>query len=524
MRTLEKIQIIKNVGSSWVALAVNILVGIFLSPFILHHLGDAAFGIWVLIFSLTGYYGIFDFGIRSSIIRYVSKFTATNDFKEVSGLINTALFTYSCVGFLSLVITVAGSVYVDRVFHVAPALQNSARWLLIVVGSSVALGFPMGMFGGVLEGLQKFYILNWTNIVSSLLRLVLIVLYLNRGYGLLTVALITVGRPFLASIVRAVIALSSMPINFAWKQVDRGSFRHMANYSGVTFMIIVAAQLRFKTDAVVIGTFLSSAAITYFYAGSRLVDYASEVVSSLAQIFVPMSSQSDAAGNTDRLRRIFIAGNRVCAFTTLPMTAVFIILGKSIIEVWLGKGYVAQGYPVLLTLIIPTTLMLAQSASSRILFGMSKHGKFAVVTLIEGTANVLLSILLVRPFGILGDAVGTAIPLAATYLVFMPRHLCAQLEVRLSTYIREAYALAFLLCIPAAVFLIIVQSVSPAHRYRQLIPELLIAGVIYALCLWWAYSTNRALSVGDLAYDGEKAEIAMAAAIVPTTESEQPEI
>src|ERR1022692_3635374 len=97
MRKLEKIQIIKIVGSSWFALGVNILVGIFLSPFILHRLGDAAFGIWVLIFSLTGFYGIFDFGIRSSIIRYVSKYTATHDVDEVSGLINTALFTYTGV-------------------------------------------------------------------------------------------------------------------------------------------------------------------------------------------------------------------------------------------------------------------------------------------------------------------------------------------------------------------------------------------------------------------------------------------
>ena len=42
MLKLEKRQILKNVGSSWFALAVNVIVGIFLSPFILHHLGDAA--------------------------------------------------------------------------------------------------------------------------------------------------------------------------------------------------------------------------------------------------------------------------------------------------------------------------------------------------------------------------------------------------------------------------------------------------------------------------------------------------
>lgn len=504
MRKIEKIQIIKNVGSSWFALGVNILVGVFLSPFILHRLGDAAFGIWVLIFSLTGYYGIFDFGIRSSIIRYVSKYTATNDLDEVSGLINTALFTYTCLGAVSFVITLVGCLYVDRVFHILPELRSTARWLLLVVGSAVALGFPLGMFGGMLEGLQKFYILNWTNIVSSLLRVLLIVYYLHRGYGLLTVALITVSLPLLASFVRAAVALHSLPISFSWKYVDRKAFRHMANYSGVTFMIIVAGQLRFKTDAVVIGTFISSAAITYFYAGSRLVDYAGEVVSSLAQIFVPMSSQSDAAGNMDRLRKIFVAGNRACAFTALPITAVFIVLGKSVIEVWVGKKYVAQGYPVLLILTIPYTLMLVQSASGRILFGMGKHGKLAVVTLIEGAANLILSILLVRPFGIIGDAIGTAIPLAGTFLLFMPFHLCSRLGIRMTTYLRQAYMLPLLLCAPMAAVLVLMQHWFVAHTYRQLAVQLLAGGLAYAVCLGWAYATNKALHVGDLTPAAEK--------------------
>jgi O-antigen/teichoic acid export membrane protein len=384
------------------------------------------------------------------------------------------------------------------VFKIAPDFQSTARWLLLMVGGSVALGFPLGVFGGMLEGLQQFYILNWTNIVSTLLRVVLIVFFLNRGYGLLTAALITVGLPLVASVARGVVALRALPITFSWKYVDRKTFRHMANYSGVTFMIIVASRLRFKTDALVIGNFLGAAAITYFYAGSRLVDYAGEVVSSLAQIFVPMSSQSDAAGNMDRLRKIFVAGNRACAFTTLPMTAVFIILGKSIIEVWLGKKYVAQGYQVLLVLTIPYTLMLVQSASGRILFGMGKHGKLAVVTLIEGLANLVLSVLLVRPFGIFGDALGTAIPLAGTFLLFMPFHLCSRLGIRVSTYLRQAYVLPLLLCAPLVIVLVLMQRWFVAHTYRQLAVQLLAGGLVYAACLGWAYMTDRALHVGDL--------------------------
>src|SRR5229473_4545058 len=98
MLKLEKLQIVKNVSSNWVALAINVVVGIFLSPFILHRLGDAAFGIWVLIFSITGYYGLFDLGIRSSIVRYVSQAKAADDLEYAGRLVNTSLFSYTCIG------------------------------------------------------------------------------------------------------------------------------------------------------------------------------------------------------------------------------------------------------------------------------------------------------------------------------------------------------------------------------------------------------------------------------------------
>ena len=89
MKKFDKLLILKNVSSNWFALAVNVLVGFFLSPYVLHHLGDAAFGLWVLIFSVTGYYGLFDLGIRSSIVRYVATYSARGDQGQMNRLINT---------------------------------------------------------------------------------------------------------------------------------------------------------------------------------------------------------------------------------------------------------------------------------------------------------------------------------------------------------------------------------------------------------------------------------------------------
>ncbi|MGA8437520.1 MAG: oligosaccharide flippase family protein, partial [Candidatus Sulfotelmatobacter sp.] len=369
----DKGQVLRNVGSSWFALGVNVLVGIFLSPYILHRLGDEAFGLWILIFSVTGYYGLFDLGIRSSIVRYVAKYSATEEHDELNGLVNTAMFGYSGIGIVAMAVTLIATYYVNSIFRIPTEFVVTARWLLLMVGTSVSLGFPLGVFSGILEGLQRFYLLNFTSISSTLIRALFIVIALRHGRGLLTVALITLALPLLSALVNAAAVFRNLRLRLGFRYVSRSSLRRIASYSGTTFLIIMAGRLRFKTDALVIGTFVSATAITFFTIGSRLVDYASEVVSSLAQLFVPMSSQSHATGDLDGLRRIFVVGNRACAFIIFPITAILTILGKSIIEAWVGPKYVATSYPVLLVLLYPTTLMLAQSASGRTLWGMAKH-------------------------------------------------------------------------------------------------------------------------------------------------------
>lgn len=491
MQKLEKIQIIKNVSSSWIALAANVVVGIFLSPFILHRLGDTAFGVWVLIFSITGYYGVFDFGIRSSIVRYVSKCLASGNKEELAKFINTSLFAYSCVGAACLLLTFVLGSYVDTLFRIPVHFHETARWLLLIVGAAVALGFPLGVAGGFLEGLQRFDVLNGTNIAATLGRALLIVIALRHGQGLLAVTLVTAIVPLISSAIRGIFALHVCPLLFGWQYVDRSTFRKMAGYSSITLIIIVAGRLKFKTDEIVIGSMVSAVAITYFNVGARIVDYAADFVSGLAQVFVPMASRSDTTGNMDELRRIFVLGNRFCALTIFPICAALIILGRSVIEVWVGKKYVVASYPVLVIMILAITLMWAQGASPRILLGIGRHGTWAAVTFVEGVLNLILSILLVRPYGIIGDSLGTAIPLCCSMVFFMPSHLCRRLGVRMSVYLREAYMLPLMLCFPMVLTMLLMKNWFVPHTYLHLAFHLSVAGVIYGAGLAWAFIANR---------------------------------
>jgi O-antigen/teichoic acid export membrane protein len=169
-------------------------------------------------------------------------------------------------------------------------------------------------------------------------------------------------------------------------------------------------------------------------------------------------------------------------------------MGKSVIEAWMGARYVTS-YTVLLILLIPSTVYQAQSTSNRMLFGMSLHKALAYVVLMEGIANLILSIVLVRPLGIVGDAIGTAIPLLCTALFFLPRHMCRHLGIPIRKFVFECYFYPTVLCAPMILVLILMQHKFYAHRYPQLILNLTAGIAAYGIGVAWFILTRESFGI-----------------------------
>jgi hypothetical protein len=76
---------------------------------------------------------------------------------------------------------------------------------------------------------------------------------------------------------------------------------------------------------------------------------------------------------------------------------------------------------------------------------------------VEGVANLVLSILLVRHFGLLGVALGTMIPMALTKLFVQPWYFCRIMQFDLLEYYgllaRSLFATVLALLLPAALIL-----------------------------------------------------------------------
>jgi O-antigen/teichoic acid export membrane protein len=473
-----RVQAAKNVSATWLGLLVHAGAGFALSPFILHKLGDEAFSLWVLVFSLTGYYGVLDLGIRSSIVRYVARFSATGDVNALAKLLSTSIAFYIVVSLVVLLLTGVGFFHLQSIFTIPPVLLESSRVLFVLAGAGVALCFPLGVFAALLEGLQKFTWLHLSQVGVTLLRALLIAIALMRGKGLVAIGVITIAMTFVGYLIIMWLAFRAFPLRFSSRYVDSKSFWQMLSYSAFVFMILLAEKLRFQTGPILVGAMISSSAVAYFAIVSKLVEYSTSVVRSMAIVFTPMSSHLHATGDVVRLRQTLVLGNRACALVTFPLCAIFVVLGRSVIEVWMGANYISS-YVILVILSVPRTLYLAQSTSTKILLGMGRHRTLATVLLLEGGINIVLSILLSRHFGIAGVALGTAIPLTVTSVLFLPRHVCRELDISLHTFITQAYVLPLTLCVPLVAVLLFMRTEFPAHHYGPLVIQVASGGLFY---------------------------------------------
>ena len=139
------------------------------------------------------------------------------------------------------------------------------------------------------------------------------------------------------------------------------------------------------------------------------------------------------------------------------------------------------------------------------------------VVLAEGISNLILSVILVRPYGIMGDAIGTAIPMACSMIFFLPGHLCRLLRINVWTYLYGAFMFPLGLCVPLVTVLLLMRRWFIPHGFRQLLIQLAIAGLIYGAGLGWAFWTHRAWDVGHL---GANQEDELTLAMVETYQEE----
>jgi O-antigen/teichoic acid export membrane protein len=354
------------------------------------------------------------------------------------------------------------------------------RQLVMILGVGAAIGFPLSAFGGTLEGLQQFVRIGVVQASASICRAVAVVLFLRLGYGIVAVGALTVLFNIAAGGVNAAYVIRRFPqVRLALTSVRRETLVTLAGFGLVTFWVSIANRLRFETDSLVIGNLIGLQMVAVFAIGAKVLAYSTELVAAMASVFTPILSHADAVGDKALLTRMTFTGNYYASLLVFPITATLLFFGKLLIALWVGSQY-AQSYSVLAIIAVPMAIYVSQSGTTRMLYGRGLHKPLAKLLFVEGLANLVLSVLLARRFGILGVAMGTAIPLLVTSLIGLPWLACRSLGSTVAHYWGSAQIPALMMVAPLIALFGVMTLLRPEPSTLEALAQLAVGGCVYA--------------------------------------------
>jgi O-antigen/teichoic acid export membrane protein len=425
--------------ANWIGFAAYVVITFFLSPILVHGLGNQRYGIWSLIDSILAYLTLFDLGVAASVVRYVARFEAARDQLSLNRVFSTSLCIFAAAGGLVLAIALALAFCGTVLFTIPPQLVDEARWLLVLLGINLAIGLPLGVFPSVLDGLGRFPAKTAVRTTGLLCRVPLFIWILRSGGGLIDIAVTVTACNLIEHLALAALARYYLPaLRFSFTLADRATFRTIRGYSVNAFLAMIAGRISFQTDALVIGAFLLPEHITFFMLGARLVDYAKSSLRVATTVLTPAVSALEAQGDYAAIRRLFLERTRHVLWLIFPLQIGLLVQGKLFLSLWMGPGYAEQSYSVLVILAVTLPLTLSQSISARILYGIGRLRWYARATMAEALANLLLSVLLVKPLGIEGVALGTTLP-HLLFNVAVAIAVCRLLGTGMGSYLRQAW-------------------------------------------------------------------------------------
>lgn len=460
------------------------IITLAMTPFIIRSLGDNMYGLWIFVGSFLGYYGLMDFGLNSAVQRFLSRAIGLKSRDEANKVINTALTIFTIIGSIALLFSfIIALIFPMLIKNITEV--NLFRKIILILGLNFAIGFPLRVFSGILIANIRYDLSTGLELIKMVLRTVLIIVLLKAGYGIMALAFITFVADIGGYISKYFIVRHLYKyIVFSKTLIDKSLIKPLFGYSVYTFVSQMADQLRFNVNNLVITAFIGLSSVTIYSIASRLVTYFIQFISSAVGMFAPIFSQYEARGDYASIREKFIFTTKISSYLSIMIGGILIIFGKAFIERWVGPKYL-NAYPILLILVIPIVIALMQNPSVQLLYGISKHKFFAISNLIEGIINLILSVILVKKYGLVGVAIGAAIPMLIIKLFVQPIYTCRIIKLDIREYYLDVLLPTLLnsVIIFAALHFLFHSLIMP--NYLNLVVLISSIIVLFAVCVFF---------------------------------------
>lgn len=328
-------QIILNAIMSVAQIVVTGGVLFILYRFLLITIGVEQLGIWSLVTATTSVIYVMGYlGLSSSVIKYVAKYKARNDLKNVSHVIQTAVISVTFLISFLLIISYPLFKLVFQLIFPAQAVPTALSILPYVLFSLLPMMIA-DIFQSSLYGLQRIDLNSYLLMTRVVVNLVLC-LVLTPKYGLLGIVYAGVIQNILTLITSWLLLKKQLPLlPFFFYRWRKNTFKRIIFY-GMNFQLISIATILsdFITKAL-LSKFGGLSMVGFYEMASKMVQQFRAIIVSANQVVVPtIADMTESA--PEKIRAFYLRSYELLFYLALPLFSLIIICAPIISEIWIG--------------------------------------------------------------------------------------------------------------------------------------------------------------------------------------------
>jgi O-antigen/teichoic acid export membrane protein len=469
---------VRNMAANTAGVVVNMITGLLVMPFLIRTMGTSTYGLWVLIGTLTGYFGILDLGVSSALGRLVAAHRARAEHDEVNKVMSTGV---SLLLIASLLVCVAIGVVLfvfPVLFNVPPSAALDVRYSIILVGLNLAFAFPGFAFQGFLWAHERFELINSIDIPILILRTILSLTLVTGAMPLTTLGAIAFGVTLLASALKTVACYRMDPLlHVSPRNFRRFQARAILSLGGWMSVISWSKTLIPQIAPTLIGIRVGSSAVTTFSVARQLVAYSNIFANSATQVMAPRAVAAHATNSVVAQKQLFIEGGKFSYALSLFFCGGFFCLGLPFIH-WWQHGLEDGAYYLLLILLLGESLPMSQWLTYSVLLGANRQGGLGLLALSEGLVLVPLIVLLIWSHGVTGACIAVAMAGFLVRGVAQWLYGCKVIKVAPGAYARTVF---LPVTIAAAVPVATLYSTTLLVPTPSSFTHIILLGAAYAL-------------------------------------------
>jgi len=491
-------RLIYNTISNIITLVCNVAVGFILIRFLLGHLGEKGYGIWVLIGSIFNYKAMLTLGLNSAIDRYLPVSLAKDDYNGVQRILSTTLSFYMILAIIVLIATAVIYYNISSWFIIDEDLVTSARMLVLVVGICGFFSMPLQLFGAVLAGVQRYDLMNMGALVSLFVRVVLLVVLVLCGYGLITVGLVFGITEIMAAVIQSVSAHKLLPQSLiSFKQSDFRLFREMLYYGVNAFLYATGALIICKVSDILIGILIGISEISQFAIASTGALLIVQTVQAFTVAIRPAVSDLDTRGDRPRILQISLLTQKYSLLLIIPAGFFLVCMGREFLWVWVGDKFrdpavIDKMSTILTILVIGHCIRVAQYSNFLVLAGRGEHRLFGIFSILTALLCVLCSVISVKIYnlGLLGIAWSNLLPMALISGLILPIYYNWKMKISFMDDIKHVWYPALLGTAPAIIIMIVWKHISAPGTWFHIFAVVIVVALITLISSWFLSFTK----------------------------------